>query len=158
MTFLKKLELNLRFKRFRDVSKVDCTAVSSIIMRSWEGLVVCKFCKFVHSCCILRRDAFFSIFSNRIVCRHVNPHFPSVHRPEHVFDFLLQYCVLIFLPSCLQELILTALFAVLYIIASIVQLISSVTKPRPPKRLKPFYIMSGVSIVSRMCLILSSSF
>ncbi|XP_063605460.1 uncharacterized protein LOC134780590 isoform X1 [Penaeus indicus] len=44
----------------------------------------------------------------------------------------------------LTELILTALFAVLYIIASIVQLISSVTRPRPPSRLKPFYILSGI--------------
>ncbi|XP_045110093.1 uncharacterized protein LOC123503979 isoform X2 [Portunus trituberculatus] len=43
----------------------------------------------------------------------------------------------------LQEFILTATFAVLYIIASIVQLISTVTKPRPPRRLKPFYLMSG---------------
>ncbi|KAG7174811.1 putative plasmolipin-like [Homarus americanus] len=43
----------------------------------------------------------------------------------------------------LTELILTALFAVLYIIASIVQLTSTVTKPRPPRRLKPFYLLSG---------------
>ncbi|XP_069974976.1 CKLF-like MARVEL transmembrane domain-containing protein 4 isoform X3 [Penaeus vannamei] len=61
------------------------------------------------------------------------------------FIYLLNLKSAINLPIdwLLTELILTALFAVLYIIASIVQLISSVTKPRPPSRLKPFYILSG---------------
>ncbi|XP_063872156.1 uncharacterized protein LOC135106782 isoform X1 [Scylla paramamosain] len=61
------------------------------------------------------------------------------------FIYLLNLKSAINLPIdwLLTEFILTATFAVLYIIASIVQLISTVTKPRPPRRLKPFYLMSG---------------
>ncbi|XP_071520005.1 uncharacterized protein [Panulirus ornatus] len=61
------------------------------------------------------------------------------------FIYLLNLKSAINLPIdwLLTELILTALFAVLYIIASIVQITSTVTKPRPPRRLKPFYLLSG---------------
>ncbi|KAK8737158.1 hypothetical protein OTU49_004819 [Cherax quadricarinatus] len=58
----------------------------------------------------------------------------------------------------LTELILTALFAVLYLIASIVQIISTVTKPRPPRRLKPFYLLSGVFGVFNMLTYAVGSF
>ncbi|XP_068216249.1 CKLF-like MARVEL transmembrane domain-containing protein 4 [Palaemon carinicauda] len=58
----------------------------------------------------------------------------------------------------LTELILTAIFAVLYIIASIVQLIFTVTKPRPPHKLKPFYILSGVFGVFNMLAYAIGSF
>ncbi|XP_076043156.1 uncharacterized protein LOC143026511 isoform X3 [Oratosquilla oratoria] len=43
----------------------------------------------------------------------------------------------------LTELVITAFFVVLFLIGSIVQITSSVTKPRPPRRLKPFYLLSG---------------
>ncbi|KAF2345768.1 Marvel domain [Trinorchestia longiramus] len=64
------------------------------------------------------------------------------------FIYLLSLREAINLPIdwLLTELILTALFAVLYIIASIVQIATSVTKPRPPVRLQPFYITAGEEV------------
>ncbi|XP_045110096.1 uncharacterized protein LOC123503979 isoform X5 [Portunus trituberculatus] len=76
------------------------------------------------------------------------------------FIYLLNLKSAINLPIdwLLTEFILTATFAVLYIIASIVQLISTVTKPRPPRRLKPFYLMSGVFGVFNMLTYAVGSF
>ncbi|XP_018014266.1 uncharacterized protein LOC108671276 isoform X1 [Hyalella azteca] len=76
------------------------------------------------------------------------------------FIYLLSLREAINLPIdwLLTELILTALFAVLYIIASIVQITSSVTKPRPPVRLQPFYITAGVFGVFNMLAYTLGSF
>ncbi|CAL4149341.1 unnamed protein product [Meganyctiphanes norvegica] len=62
------------------------------------------------------------------------------------FIYLLNLKTAINLPIdwLLTELIFTAIFAVLYIIAGIVQIISSVTRTRPPKLRFPFYIIAGV--------------
>ncbi|XP_076043154.1 uncharacterized protein LOC143026511 isoform X1 [Oratosquilla oratoria] len=58
----------------------------------------------------------------------------------------------------LTELVITAFFVVLFLIGSIVQITSSVTKPRPPRRLKPFYLLSGFFGIINMLVYAAGSF